>query len=100
MQNNEELVTVPPQEGEENAEEEEGVPPQEEEDDGEGVPDDNKWMDWDKKGISQNPKYHRKFAGFIGKVARRHVPINYPGWKIFQKENKRTTEKMWEQIKV
>ena len=92
MQNNEELVTVPPQEGEENAEEEE--------DDGEGVPDDNKWMNWDDKGISQNPKYHRKFAGFIGKVARRHVPINYPGWKIFQKENKRTTEKMWEQIKV
>ena len=99
MQNNEELVTVPPQEGEENAVQEEENAVQEE-DDGEGVPDDNKWMDWDDKGISQNPKYHRKFAGFIGKVARRHVPINYPGWKIFQKENKRTTEKMWEQIKV
>ena len=73
---------------------------EDEEDDGDGVVVDDKWMDWDSLGNPRNPRFHRKFIGFVGKVGRRHVPINYTNWKKFQKENQRTTDSMWQQIKV
>ena len=88
--------SAPEEEREEEREEDEDV----EEDDGEGVPVDDKWMDWDSQGNPRNPRFHRKFAGFLGKVGRRHVPISYTNWKTFGKENPRTTDKMWQQIKV
>jgi hypothetical protein len=84
----------------------EGVPEQEREEgedveqDGEVVPEDDKWMDWDKEGNPKNPRFHRKFTGFLGKVGRRHVPINYTDWRKWVKENPQTTNKMWQQAKV
>ena len=90
-QNTDEVPTVP----EQRRQEDEPV-----EEDDEGVPEGDKWMDQDKEGNPRNPRYHRKFTGFIGKVGRRHVPINYTNWKKFGKENPRTTDSMWQQIKV
>ena len=100
-QGNDGRATVPAQEREENEEAEENEENEDgEEDDGVRVPDENRWMDWDNKGGCKNPKFSRKFSGFVAQVARRHVPINYTGWREFKKENERTTENMWKQIKV
>ena len=93
-----EQPTVPEQETEDEGEDEgEDV---EEDDEEPRVPDGDRWMDWDSLGNPRNPRYHRKFTGFLGRVGRRHVPINYTNWKKFGKENPRTTDSMWQEIKV